>query len=318
MQKYNRHRTQDERKRKRDHRDRNEIVRSALLDKLTLWLPWRYIHHSSVLRWILITICFTLSAYLLHTITTTPSTNHEQATMRVLQPTSFTTSQKRKHDPEKWLRDHSDMNHHETGQELFNNRPKAAIISLVRNEELDGILQSMRQLEWHWNRRYNYPWMFFSEQPFTDEFKVLPSLLVLIVPLTNYTGLDHKRNRRLNVLPPHPKISLGTPFPHLHATLPCLPLLPRHPRRRKRLPPLLPRHVPLEQRLLLRPPRPRLVHPLLARRARRALLLLHPLRSLPLPARQRPRLRLQHEHPGRRAEFRVPVEAHARVHGAAT
>ena len=51
-------------------------------------------------------------------------------------------------------------------------RPKAALISLVRNEELDGILQSMRQLEYHWNHNYNYPWIFFSEKPFTDEFKV--------------------------------------------------------------------------------------------------------------------------------------------------
>lgn len=58
---------------------------------------------------------------------------------------------------------------------LFGNsarRPRAAIISLVRNEELDGILQSMRQLELHWNRRFGYPWIFFNERPFSDEFKV--------------------------------------------------------------------------------------------------------------------------------------------------
>lgn len=51
-------------------------------------------------------------------------------------------------------------------------KPRAAIISLVRNEELQGIMQSMRQLEQHWNRKYQYPWVFFNEKPFSDEFKV--------------------------------------------------------------------------------------------------------------------------------------------------
>lgn len=35
-----------------------------------------------------------------------------------------------------------------------NRRPKAALISLVRNSELEGIMQSMRQLEFRWNRKY--------------------------------------------------------------------------------------------------------------------------------------------------------------------
>lgn len=51
-------------------------------------------------------------------------------------------------------------------------RPKAAIISLVRNEELQGIMQSMRQLELRWNWKYRYPWIFFSETGFSEEFKV--------------------------------------------------------------------------------------------------------------------------------------------------
>ncbi|KAL8988097.1 MAG: hypothetical protein Q9177_002776, partial [Variospora cf. flavescens] len=33
-------------------------------------------------------------------------------------------------------------------------KPRAALISLVRNSELDGIVQSMTQLEHHWNRKY--------------------------------------------------------------------------------------------------------------------------------------------------------------------
>ncbi|KIW67816.1 hypothetical protein PV04_07042 [Phialophora macrospora] len=73
------------------------------------------------------------------------------------------------HDPIKWLRENSFPN------DLKAKRPKAALISLVRNEELDGILQSMRQLEFHWNRQYNYPWVFFNEKPFSAEFKAATS-----------------------------------------------------------------------------------------------------------------------------------------------
>lgn len=84
------------------------------------------------------------------------------------------------------------MYHYETGNEWFNHRPKAAIISLVRNEELEGILQSMRQLEYHWNKRYRYPWMFFSEKDFSEEFKVsllsTPPMSLHILERT-HTGL---------------------------------------------------------------------------------------------------------------------------------
>ena len=51
-------------------------------------------------------------------------------------------------------------------------KPRAALISLVRNSELPGLMQSMRQLEFQWNRKYNYPWIFFNDEPFSEEFKV--------------------------------------------------------------------------------------------------------------------------------------------------
>jgi hypothetical protein len=47
----------------------------------------------------------------------------------------------------------------------------ATIVSLVRNEELDGMIYSMRQLERSWNSKFNYPWTFFNNVPFTEEFK---------------------------------------------------------------------------------------------------------------------------------------------------
>ena len=82
--------------------------------------------------------------------------------------------------PETWLRENSQDAHSVNRQGLWHgpkqllypsSRPRAALISLVRNEELAGIMQSMRQLEFHWNHKYQYPWIFFNEKPFSDEFK---------------------------------------------------------------------------------------------------------------------------------------------------
>jgi len=50
-------------------------------------------------------------------------------------------------------------------------RVNATILSLVRNEELDQLLQSMRDLERTWNSKFNYPWTFLNDVPFTAEFK---------------------------------------------------------------------------------------------------------------------------------------------------
>lgn len=50
-------------------------------------------------------------------------------------------------------------------------RVKAALISLVRNEELTGILSAMRQVEEKFNKKFNYPWIFFNDNHFTEMFK---------------------------------------------------------------------------------------------------------------------------------------------------
>ncbi|CBY01684.1 hypothetical protein IAQ61_003491 [Plenodomus lingam] len=50
-------------------------------------------------------------------------------------------------------------------------RINATILSLVRNEELKDLLQSMHDLERTWNHKFNYPWTFFNDKPFTKEFK---------------------------------------------------------------------------------------------------------------------------------------------------
>lgn len=50
-------------------------------------------------------------------------------------------------------------------------RLNATILSLVRNSELEEMLQSMHDLEITWNHKFNYPWTFFNDEPFTEEFK---------------------------------------------------------------------------------------------------------------------------------------------------
>ncbi|KAI9728663.1 MAG: hypothetical protein M1828_002769 [Chrysothrix sp. TS-e1954] len=78
-------------------------------------------------------------------------------------------------DPQQWLRENSNNKYAINGKSWSKltqaSRPKAALITLVRNQELEGIKQSMIQLEYHWNHKYKYPWIFFNDEPFNDEFK---------------------------------------------------------------------------------------------------------------------------------------------------
>ncbi len=97
----------------------------------------------------------------------------------LLRPASATTFSRGKVDPVAWLRENSNDRHVVSDTSLpllrsyrMSNRPRAALISLVRNSELEGMMQSMRQLEYRWNRKYQYPWIFFNDEPFSEEFKV--------------------------------------------------------------------------------------------------------------------------------------------------
>lgn len=50
-------------------------------------------------------------------------------------------------------------------------RINATLLALVRNEEVDGMVQSMQDLERTWNSKFNYPWTFFNDVPFDENFK---------------------------------------------------------------------------------------------------------------------------------------------------
>ncbi|KAI8374303.1 glycolipid 2-alpha-mannosyltransferase-domain-containing protein [Radiomyces spectabilis] len=52
-------------------------------------------------------------------------------------------------------------------------RVKAAFVVLARNSEIRQLRSSMRYLEDRFNHKYNYPWIFLNDEPFTEEFKNL-------------------------------------------------------------------------------------------------------------------------------------------------
>lgn len=51
------------------------------------------------------------------------------------------------------------------------NRINATLLTLVRNQELDKLIKTMKDLERTWNSKFNYPWTFMNDEPFTEEFK---------------------------------------------------------------------------------------------------------------------------------------------------
>ncbi|KAJ1729539.1 hypothetical protein LPJ61_003472, partial [Coemansia biformis] len=50
-------------------------------------------------------------------------------------------------------------------------RASAAFVILTRNRDLKDLRESLAQLEDRFNRRYNYPYVFLNNEPFSDDFK---------------------------------------------------------------------------------------------------------------------------------------------------
>ena len=50
-------------------------------------------------------------------------------------------------------------------------KANAAFVVLARNGDLKGIVRSMKQMEDRFNKKFDYPWIFLNEEPFSDEFK---------------------------------------------------------------------------------------------------------------------------------------------------
>lgn len=56
-------------------------------------------------------------------------------------------------------------------------RANATLVMLARNGEIEGVADSMRQLEDRFNHKFHYPWVFLNDEPFTAEFIRRTSLL---------------------------------------------------------------------------------------------------------------------------------------------
>ncbi|KIY49629.1 glycosyltransferase family 15 protein [Fistulina hepatica ATCC 64428] len=54
---------------------------------------------------------------------------------------------------------------------LAKDRANATFVILARNSDLDGIIQSIRDVEYHFNQYYHYPYVFLNDVPFSDTFK---------------------------------------------------------------------------------------------------------------------------------------------------
>lgn len=68
-------------------------------------------------------------------------------------------SEKNLPDPVRWLEENSGNGHavrkgYLPQISIIDRKPKAALISLVRNSELKGMVHSMQQLEYRWNRKF--------------------------------------------------------------------------------------------------------------------------------------------------------------------
>jgi mannosyltransferase len=50
-------------------------------------------------------------------------------------------------------------------------RANAAFVVLARNKELDGVIQSLKSIERHFNRWWHYPYVFLNDGDFDEEFK---------------------------------------------------------------------------------------------------------------------------------------------------
>ena len=50
-------------------------------------------------------------------------------------------------------------------------RANAAFVVLARNKELDGVIQSIKSIERHFNRWFHYPYVFLNDGDFNSTFK---------------------------------------------------------------------------------------------------------------------------------------------------
>jgi alpha 1,2-mannosyltransferase len=89
-------------------------------------------------------------------------------------------------------------------------RANATLLMLARNSELKDVIKSVQSLEDRFNRRYNYPWIFLNEEPFSEDFK----RYVEVVRLSCAVAYSRSCQSRVSVLTNAP-VQFGQ-IPHDH------------------------------------------------------------------------------------------------------
>lgn len=73
-------------------------------------------------------------------------------------------------------------------------KANAAFVLLARNSDLSGVVSSMKQMEDRFNKKFQYPYVFLNEEPFTDDFKKCASLCLCGYLTANLDPLGGYRN----------------------------------------------------------------------------------------------------------------------------
>jgi alpha 1,2-mannosyltransferase len=59
-------------------------------------------------------------------------------------------------------------------------KANAAFVVLARNGDLPGLLDSLKQMEDRFNKKFQYPYVFLNEEDFSDDFKKCVAMLAFI------------------------------------------------------------------------------------------------------------------------------------------
>lgn len=76
-----------------------------------------------------------------------------------------------KEQPVKIAHQQSDTRHTALSLHRHAHKVKGCYVILIRNSELDGIASTMAQIEDTFNSKFDYPYVFLNDEPFTDHFK---------------------------------------------------------------------------------------------------------------------------------------------------
>ncbi|KAH8117568.1 glycosyltransferase family 15 protein [Phellopilus nigrolimitatus] len=61
--------------------------------------------------------------------------------------------------------------HPEKPGDPLTRKANATFVVLARNNDIAGVIKSMKQAEDRFNKEFHYPWVFLNEEPFNEEFK---------------------------------------------------------------------------------------------------------------------------------------------------